>query len=71
MATRIERLKQRLTTMASFQHRSHSKGEASTSYGGYDLFYMASVAQIKTYVVVTRSITQALEPHGAIVELDP
>ncbi len=44
MATRIEQLEQRLATMASFQHRSHSRGEASTSYGGDDFFYMANVA---------------------------
>ncbi len=39
MATRIEQLEQRLATMASLQHQSHSKGEASTSYGGDDLLY--------------------------------
>ncbi len=44
MATRIEQLEQRLVTMASLQHRSHSRSEASTSYGGDDLSYMASVA---------------------------
>jgi hypothetical protein len=27
MAARIEQLEQRLATMASFQHRSHSRGE--------------------------------------------
>ncbi len=43
MATRIEELEQRLATMASLQHQSHSRGEASTSYGGDDLSYMASV----------------------------
>jgi hypothetical protein len=43
--------------MASFQHRSHSGGEAPTSYGGDDLFYMASVAQIEASVVVTRGVT--------------
>ncbi len=42
MATRIERLEQRLATMVSFQHQSHSRGEVSTSYGGDDLSYMAS-----------------------------
>jgi hypothetical protein len=50
MAARIERLEQRLATMASFQHRSHSRGEASTSYGGDDLSYMASVTQIEASV---------------------
>ncbi len=44
MVVRIEQLEQRLATMASFQHRSHSGSEAPTSYGGDDLFYMASVA---------------------------
>ncbi len=44
MATRIEQLEQRLVTMASFQHQSHSRSKASTSYGGDDLSYMASVA---------------------------
>ncbi len=44
MVVRIEQLEQRFTTMASFQHRSHSIGKAPTSYGGNDLFYMASVA---------------------------
>jgi hypothetical protein len=34
--------------MASFQDRSHSRGEASTFYGGDDLSYMANVAQIET-----------------------
>jgi hypothetical protein len=53
MATRIEQLEQRLATMASFQHQSHSRGEAPTSYGGDDLFYMASVAQIEASVAVT------------------
>ncbi len=71
MAVRIEQLEQRLTTMASFQHRSHSGGEAPTSYGGDDLFYMANVTQIEAYVVVMRGITQASEPRGATVELDP
>jgi hypothetical protein len=71
MATRIEQLEQRLATMASFQHQSHSKGEAPTSYGGDDLFYVASVAQIEASVAMTRGITQASEPRGAIVELDP
>jgi hypothetical protein len=32
---------------------------------------MVSVAQIEAFVVVTRGITRALEPRGAIVELDP
>ncbi len=71
MATRIEQLEQRLATMASFQHQSHSRGEAPTSYGGDDLFYMASVAQIEASVVVTRGVTRASEPRGATVELDP
>jgi hypothetical protein len=44
MAARIEQLEYRLATMASLQHRSHSRGKASTSYGGDDLSYMASVA---------------------------
>jgi hypothetical protein len=71
MAARIEQLEQRLVTMASFQHRKHLGGEAPTSYGGDDFFYMASVAQIEESVAMTRGITRALEPHGAIVELDP
>jgi hypothetical protein len=70
MAARIEHLEQRLATMASFQHQSHSRGEAPTSYGGDDLFYMASVAQIKASVVVMRGVTRASEPRGATVELD-
>ncbi|CAM6076652.1 unnamed protein product [Sphagnum tenellum] len=57
MATRIEQLEQRLATMASFQHQSHSKGEAPTSYGEDDLFYMVSVAQIEASVAVTRGVT--------------
>jgi hypothetical protein len=57
--------------MASLQHQSHSKGEVSTSYGGDDLFYMASVAQIEASVAVTRGITRALEPHATTMELDP
>jgi hypothetical protein len=32
---------------------------------------MASVAQIEAFVVVTRGVTRASEPRGAIVELDP
>jgi hypothetical protein len=71
MATRIEQLEQRLATMASFQHRSHSKGEAPTSYGGDYLFYMASVAQIEASVAMTRGVTRTSEPRGATVELDP
>jgi hypothetical protein len=71
MATRIEQLEQRLATMASFQHRLHSRGEAPTSYGGDDLFYMASVTQIEAFVAVTRSVIRASEPRGATVELDP
>ncbi len=71
MAAKIKQLEQRLATMASFQHRSHSRGKAPTSYGGDDLFYMANVAQIEASVVMTRSIIQASKPHGAIVELDP
>jgi hypothetical protein len=30
MVARIEQLEQRFATMASFQHRSHSRGEAPT-----------------------------------------
>jgi hypothetical protein len=71
MAARIEQLEQRLTTMASFQHRSHSGGEAPTSYGGNDFFYMVSVTQIEASDAVTRGVTRASEPHGANVELDP
>ncbi len=67
---RIKQLEQRLATTASFQHRSHSGSEVPTSFGGDDLFYMASVAQIEASVPVTRSIIRALEPHGATVELD-
>jgi hypothetical protein len=44
MVARIEQLEQRLATMASLQHQSHSRSETSTSHGGDDLFYMASVA---------------------------
>jgi len=57
MAIRIEQLEQRFATMASFQHRSHSRGEGPTSYGGDDLFYIASVAQIEVSIVVTKGIT--------------
>jgi hypothetical protein len=57
MAARIEQLEQRLATMASFEHQSHSGGEAPTSYGGYDLFYMANVAQIEASVAVTKGVT--------------
>ncbi len=32
---------------------------------------MANVAQIEASIVVTRGITRASEPRGAIVELDP
>jgi hypothetical protein len=32
MVVRIEQLEQKFATMASFQHRSHSRGKASTSY---------------------------------------
>jgi hypothetical protein len=56
MAARIEQLERRLGTMASFQHRSHSRSEASTSYGGDDLSYMASVAQIEAFVTVTKGV---------------
>jgi hypothetical protein len=71
MAARIEQLEQRLAIMGSFQHRSHSGSEDPTSYGGDDLFYMASVAQIEASVPVTRSVTRASKPRGATVELDP
>ncbi len=71
MAAKIEQLEQRLATMASFQHRSHLGGKAATSYVGDDLFYMASVTQIKVSIVVTRGVTRALEPRGATMELDP
>ncbi len=71
MAAKIEQLEQRLATMASFQHRSHSGGEAPTSYGGDYLFYMVNVAQIEAFVIVMRGVTRALEPRGATVELDP
>jgi hypothetical protein len=57
--------------MASFQHQSHSGGEVPTSYGGNDLFYMASVAQIEASVAVTRGVTRTSEPRGATRELDP
>jgi hypothetical protein len=57
--------------MASFQHRSHSRSKAPTSYGGDDLFYMASVAQIEASVAMTKGVTRASEPCGATVELDP
>ncbi len=71
MAAKIEYLKQRLATMANFQHRSHSRGKASTSYGGNDLSYMASVTHIEVSIVVTRGVIRALEPRGATVQLDP
>jgi hypothetical protein len=32
---------------------------------------MASVAQIKASIVVTRGVTRVSEPHGVTVELDP
>jgi hypothetical protein len=32
---------------------------------------MVSVAQIEVFIVVTKGITQASEPRGATVELDP
>jgi hypothetical protein len=64
MATRIEQLEQRLATMASSQHRSHSG--TPTSYGGDDFFYMVIVAQIEASIVVTRGVTQASKPRGAI-----
>ncbi len=57
--------------MASFQHQSHLGGEVPTSYGGNDLFYMASVAQIEASVAVTRGVTRTSEPRGATRELDP
>jgi hypothetical protein len=57
MAARIEQLEQRLATMASFQHRSHLRSEAPTSYGGDDIFYMVSIAQIEAFVIVTRGVT--------------
>jgi hypothetical protein len=71
MAARIKQLEQRLATMASLQHRSHSKNEASTSYGGDDLSYMASVAQIEASVTVTRGVIRTSEPREATMELDP
>jgi hypothetical protein len=40
--------------MVGLQHRSHSRGEASTFYGGDDLSYMA---QIEASVAMTRGIT--------------
>jgi hypothetical protein len=57
--------------MASLQHRSHSRGKDSTSYGRDDLSYMASVAQIEASIAVTRGIIRASKPRGATVELDP
>ncbi len=71
MVARIEQLEQRLATMVSFQHRSHSGGETPTSYGGDDLFYMVSVTQIEASVAVTRGVIRASELRGATVELDP
>jgi len=32
---------------------------------------MASVTQIEAFVVMTKGVTRALEPHGATMELDP
>jgi ribosomal protein S19E (S16A) len=57
--------------MASLQHQSHSRGEASTSYGGDDISYMANVTQIEASITMTRGVIQALEPRGAIMELNP
>jgi len=71
MAVRIEQLEQRLATMASFQHQSHSRGEAPASYGGEYIFYMANVTQIEASIAMTRGITRASEPRGATMELDP
>ncbi len=71
MVTRIEQLEQRLATMANFQHRSHSRVKAPTSYGGDDLFIMVSVAQIEASIAVMRGVIRASKPHGATVELDP
>jgi hypothetical protein len=71
MAARIEQLEQKLATMASLQHQSHSRGEASTSYGGDDLSYMVSVAHIEVFVAITSSIIRTSEPRGGTLELDP
>jgi hypothetical protein len=57
--------------MVSLQHRSHSQGEASTSYRGDDLSYLVNVAHIEASIAMTRGITRASEPCGATVELDP
>jgi hypothetical protein len=71
MAARIEQLEQRLATMASLQHRSHSRGKTPTSYGGDDLFYMVSVAQIEASVAMTRGVIRTSKSCGATMELDP
>ncbi len=71
MAARIKQLEQRLITMASLQHRSHSRGEASTSYGGDDLSYMASVTHIEASIAMTRGVIRTSEPRGATMELNP
>ncbi len=57
--------------MASLYHQSHSRGEASTSYGGDDLSYMVSVAHIEVFVAITSSIIRTSEPRGGTLELDP
>lgn len=65
MATRIEKLEQRLAAMAS------SGAGASISHEGKDFFYLASVAQVQASVAVTRGAACASEPRGATVKLDP
>ncbi len=71
MVARIEQLEQRLATMASVQHRSHSRNKASTSYGGNDFSYMASVTQIEASVAVMRGVTRTSKPRGATMDLNP
>ncbi|PTQ28729.1 hypothetical protein MARPO_0156s0026, partial [Marchantia polymorpha] len=65
MAARIEQLEQRLAAMAG------TRASSSTFHEGENFPYLASAAQVKASVAVTRGAARALEPRGATGELDP
>lgn len=84
---KIAQLEQQLAAMASSQVRPTSGDGASTSYGpstshgpstsyGADgdlatMGFMCGTAHIDASAALTRGAAKALEPRGAVVELDP
>ena len=72
---KIAQLEQQLAAMASSQVRPTAGDGASTSYGAdgdlASMGFMCGTAHVDASAALTRGAAKALEPRGAVVELDP